>query len=133
MTPFLCPFFIRNKFYSKAVCCVQSSLVSICIFTICIFNMLWARNMGVELASTEWINYPTWRVQVRMALLEDGLRGIVNGTEYLPEKRMLKNTCQEESVIALSIEPSLLYLIGIQKTQELFGKNCLTSFRDMGK
>ena len=31
-------------------------------------------------------NYPTWTVQCRMALVRDGLWGIVNGTEVAPGK-----------------------------------------------
>ncbi len=29
-------------------------------------------------------NYPTWKVQIRMALMKDGLWGIVNETEAAP-------------------------------------------------
>ena len=30
-------------------------------------------------------NYQTWKLQCRMALMEDGLWGIVNGTEAAPD------------------------------------------------
>lgn len=30
-------------------------------------------------------NYPTWKVQCRMALMKDGLWGIVNGMETPPD------------------------------------------------
>lgn len=62
-------------------------------------------------------NYPTWKVQCRMALIKDGLWTIVNGTEVLPgedepEKRAKFVTRRDRAVIVLSIDPSLLYLIG---------------------
>jgi len=31
------------------------------------------------------VNYPTWKVQCRMALMKDGLWNIVNGTEVAPD------------------------------------------------
>ena len=31
-------------------------------------------------------NYPTWKVQCQMALVRDGLWGIVNGTETAPDE-----------------------------------------------
>ena len=64
-------------------------------------------------------NYPTWKVQCRMALMKDGLWNIVNGTETAPtggdEDRRTKFAARKDRALAtlvLSIEPSLLYLIG---------------------
>ena len=61
-------------------------------------------------------NYPTWKIQVRMALMKDGLWNIVNGKESTPgndhadqEKFM---TRRDKAQIILSIQPSLLYLLG---------------------
>ena len=31
-------------------------------------------------------NYPTWKLQCRMALMKDGLWGIVSGTEAAPDR-----------------------------------------------
>ena len=66
-------------------------------------------------------NYPTWKVQCRMALVKDGLWGIVDGTEKPPtvvgedREALKKFTARRDralAIIVLSVEPSLLYLIG---------------------
>ena len=64
-------------------------------------------------------NYPTWKVQCRMALMRDGLWGIVNETEIAPEggdaDQRAKFLCKRDRALAtivLAVEPSLLYLIG---------------------
>ena len=64
-------------------------------------------------------NYPTWKVQCRMALIKDGLWGIVNGTDTDPgkdaaaeQRKFLARRDRALAVIVLSVEPSLLYLIG---------------------
>ena len=64
-------------------------------------------------------NYPTWKVQCRMALVKDGLWNIVNGTETIPDggnaDRRAKFEARRDRALALivvSIEPSLLYLLG---------------------
>ena len=65
-------------------------------------------------------NYPTWKLQCRMALMKDGLWGIVSGSEEAPsaetdaEKhaKYLSRRDRALALIVLSVEPSLLYLIG---------------------
>ena len=64
-------------------------------------------------------NYPTWKVQCRMALVCDGLWGIVSGSETTPSgedaDRLSKFTARRDRALAtivLAVEPSLLYLIG---------------------
>ena len=63
-------------------------------------------------------NYPTWKIQCRMALMKDGLWSIVNGTENMPagdDKRRIKFLARKDRALAtivLSVEPSLLYLVG---------------------
>ena len=63
-------------------------------------------------------NYPTWKVQCQMALMKDGLWDIVNGTEVRPhddERAMVqfnKSWNKALATIVLSVDPSLLYLIG---------------------
>ena len=62
-------------------------------------------------------NYATWKIQCRMALMEDGLWGIVKGTETAPEEgdartKFLSRRDRALAIIVLSVEPSLLYLIG---------------------
>ena len=65
-------------------------------------------------------NYPTWKLQCRMALMKDGLWGIVSGTEAAPDRERnaegyTKYASRRDhalALIVLSMEPSLLYLIG---------------------
>ena len=64
-------------------------------------------------------NYPTWKVQCQMALMKDGLWSIVNGPEHSPPQseaeRYAKFAARRDralAIIVLSVEPSLLYLIG---------------------
>ena len=64
-------------------------------------------------------NYPTWKVQCRMALMKDGLWGIVSGTEVDPGEdhadahtKFMSRRDRALAIVVLSVEPSLLYLIG---------------------
>ncbi len=64
-------------------------------------------------------NYPTWKIQCKMALMRDGL-WIVSGTERVPDPardadKHVKYVARKERAltnIVLSVEPSLLYLLG---------------------
>ena len=81
--------------------------------------------------------YPTWKVQCRMALVRDGLWGIVEGTETAPpaegtadrRSKFIARRDRALATIVLAVEPSLLYLIGDPKTPLLFGRSSRTSFR----
>ena len=63
-------------------------------------------------------NYPTWKIQCKMSLVKDGLWDIVNGTEVGPlegSDRYPKFKGRMDKALAtivLSVDPSLLYLIG---------------------
>ena len=62
-------------------------------------------------------NYATWKIQCKMALMEDGLWSIVNGDEILPQNEVerRKFVVQRDralAIIVLSVEPLLLYLLG---------------------
>ena len=63
-------------------------------------------------------NYPTWKVQCKMSLMKDGLWGIVSGSETAPEEndgaypKFIARKDRALAIIVLSIDPSLLYLIG---------------------
>jgi hypothetical protein len=63
-------------------------------------------------------NYPTWKVQCRMALMRDGLWDIVNNKEKIPTEgdkeiqKFLSRRDRALATIVLSVDPSLLYLIG---------------------
>ena len=70
--------------------------------------------------SLNGLNYATWKVQCQMALIRDGLWGIVNETEQAPEPdapadRHVKFASRRNRALAtivLAVEPSLLYLLG---------------------
>ena len=58
-------------------------------------------------------NYPTWKVQCRMALMKDGLWSIVNGSpEEMGEgnqyAKFIARRDRALTLIVLSIDPSLL-------------------------
>ena len=63
-------------------------------------------------------NYPTWKIQCRMALMREGLWRIVTGEETAPtssEGEQAKFASRRDRAIAtivLTVDPSLLYLIG---------------------
>ena len=62
-------------------------------------------------------NYPTWKLQCQMALMKDGLWGIVNGTQVAPaeaEPLAKFNTRRDKAlaIIVLSVDPKLLCLVG---------------------
>ena len=78
-----------------------------------------AESRSVAVVPLNGSNYPTWKVQCRMALMKDGLWNIVNGTETAPSTsdadRHAKFVTRRDRALAtivLSVEPSLLYLIG---------------------
>ena len=65
-------------------------------------------------------NYSTWKIQCKMALIKDGLWGIVSGAETAPtggDEEKAKFSLRKDKALALAtivlaINPSLLYLIG---------------------
>ena len=62
------------------------------------------------------LNYGTWKVQVKMALLKDGLWGIVQGTDVAPAEAaaVVKFNMRRDkalAIIGLSVDPTLLYLL----------------------
>ena len=74
---------------------------------------------SVSIVPLKGSNYPTWKLQCRMVLLKEGLWSIVNGTEQAPrgddEEKLAKFAARKDRAIALivlSVEPSLLYLVG---------------------
>ena len=74
---------------------------------------------SVSIALLKRSNYPTWKLQCRMVLMREGLCSIVSGTEQTPANEEVENVAkfaarrdQALALIVLSIEPSLLYLLG---------------------
>ena len=66
-------------------------------------------------------NYATWKIQMKMYLIRDGLYKIVDGTEVAPSGNVDGSSVLDKFIarkdralanIVLHIEPKLLYLIG---------------------
>lgn len=63
-------------------------------------------------------NYATWKVQVKMALMRENVWSIVAGTEVAPGEgddgyqKYLSRKDSALAIIVLSIDPTLLYLLG---------------------
>ena len=63
-------------------------------------------------------NYGTWKVQAKMALLKEGLWGIVQGTEVAPGgenaaalAKFIGRRDKALATLGLSLDPTLLYLL----------------------
>lgn len=76
-------------------------------------------SVNIPISPLVGTNYPTWKVQCKMALMKDGLWGIVNGTEVRPPdteaaklEKFSKSSDRALAIIVLAIDPSLLYVIG---------------------
>ena len=78
---------------------------------------------GVSIVPLNSRNYATWKLQSRMTLMKEGLWTIVNGTEVPPADgadeavvtRYIARKDRALATIVLSIDPSLLYLLGEPK------------------
>ena len=64
-------------------------------------------------------NYATWKLQCKMSLLKDNLWGIVSGSEKFPasneegaQDAYSQRRDKALAIIVLSVDPSLLYLLG---------------------
>ena len=93
-----------------------------------------AESRTVAVVPLNGSNYPTWKVQCRMALMKDGLWNIVNGTETAPSAtdadRHAKFATRRDRALAtivLSVEPSLLYLVGDPQDPNTVWKKLATS------
>ena len=72
-------------------------------------------------------NYATWKIQLRMTLLKEGLWGIVNGSVDVPNDTAALDKYRAKkdralAIIVLAVEPSLLYLLGDPQEPQLVGK-----------
>ena len=63
-------------------------------------------------------NYATWKIQCRMALMKDGLWGIVSGADEIPEngdgealRKYIIRRDKALSTIVLAVDTTLLYLL----------------------
>ena len=74
---------------------------------------------SVSIVLLKGSNYPTWKLQCHMILMREGLWSIVSGTEQAQPNDEVENVAKFAArrdralaLIVLSIEPSLLYLLG---------------------
>ena len=84
-----------------------------------VFNIVEMAELKTAIVPLNGKNYPTWKVQCRMALMKDSLWGITSGTETLARDASADNRKKFEArrdralaIIVLAVDPSLLYLIG---------------------
>ena len=78
-----------------------------------------AEGRSVSIIPLNGTNYPSWKVQCRMALIREGLWDIVTGTEKAPDgtdaDKLAKFKARSDRALAtivLAVDPSLLYLVG---------------------
>ena len=81
-------------------------------------------------------NYGTWKMHCRMALMKEGLWGTVSGTEVAPAQseadKFTKFVTQRDkalAIIVLSIDPSLLHLLGDPKDPKAVLKKLADQFQ----
>ena len=88
-------------------------------------GLLWY--LTVTMAESNWTvavillnrsNYPTWRIQCKMALVKEGLWNIIEGKETASVveaagyAKFVERHDRVLAIVVLSIDPSLLYLTG---------------------
>ena len=81
-------------------------------------------------------NYATWKIQCQMALMRDGVWKIVDGTEKSPttggadaQVKFDSRRDRALAIIVLSIEPTLLYLLGNPKDPSEVWKTLADQFQ----
>ena len=81
-------------------------------------------------------NYGTWKIQCWRALMKEGLWGIVNGTDVAPAQseadKFTKFVTRRDNalaIIVLSIDPSLLYLLGDPEDPKVVWKKQADQFQ----
>ena len=82
-----------------------------------IVNAMAESSKSVVIVPLKGSNYPTWKLQFRMVLMREELWTIVDGKEEAPEAagQLVKFNARKDralAIIVLSVEPSLLYLLG---------------------
>ena len=83
-----------------------------------LFFKMTSESRVVTVVPLNGLNYATWKVQCRMALLKEGLWGIVKRKEQSPDVKdenfptFLARKDKALATIVLTVQPSLLYLIG---------------------
>ena len=95
-----------------------------------------AESKTVTVVSLNGSNYPTWKVQCRMALMKDGLWGIVNETDTAPSQvhgekyaKYMSRRDRTLATIVLAVQPSLLYLLGDPEDPVAVWKKLMDQFQ----
>ncbi len=89
-----------------------------CVESWCFVSERMADSRTMTVVPLKGANYPTWKIQCRMALMKEGLWRIVTGEETAPggtEAERAKFATRKDRALAtivLSVDPSLLYLVG---------------------
>ena len=84
-------------------------------------------------------NYPTWKIQCKMSLIKDRLWGIVDGSEAAPAEtngtysKYISRKNHALAIIVLSIDPSLLCLLGDPTDHDPTAALYPVSKEDVGK
>ena len=74
-----------------------------------------AESRTVAVVPLNGSNYATWKIQCKMALMKEGLWKIVDGTDVIPnvdDAGYVERRDRALAIVVLSIDPTLLYLIG---------------------
>ena len=95
-----------------------------------------AESKTVSVVPLNGSNYPTWKVQCQMALMKEGLWKIVNGEEAPPAAdkadkyaKFVARRDRALATIVLSVQPSLLYLIGEPEDPTIVWKKLSEQFQ----
>ena len=90
----------------------------------------------VSVVSLNDSNYGMWKIQCRMALMKEGLWGIVSGTEVAPAQseadkftKFVTRRDKALAIIVLFIDPSLLYLLGDPEDPKVVWKKLADQFQ----
>ena len=97
-----------------------------------------AESKTVALVPLNNSNYSTWKIQCKMALIKEGLWGIVNGTETVPEEgaeraKFISRRDKALATIVLAVDPKLLYLIGGDPEDPVVVWRALVSTKHLGQ
>ena len=104
---------ITGAKYSCVVCQFFKEIIG----KVAVFKQM-AADLKTGMVPLNGTNYATWKIQCKMALMKDGLWSIVDGTEITPQtnddarRKFIVKRDRALATIVLTIEPSLLYLIG---------------------
>ena len=94
-----------------------------------------ADSKSVAVVPLKGANYPTWKIQCKMALMKEGLWRIVTGEETAPDRgteseraKFASRRDRALATVVLSVDTSLLYLIGNPEDPALVWKKLADQF-----